>query len=217
MGLAQSTLPPTSPTAPPTVTATAQPVASVAAVPASHPAKVTYADGQLQVTADNSSLNQILREISRITGMKITGGVDDQRVFGVYGPAAPAQILGDLIQGTGSNMLLRETATAAPSELILTPREGIVTPPNPNAPGFEGRDSSDQSQQAPVPQPVAPPVHRVEYPPGLPGRGPVMDEGVQPPAQPTPTDSGPASPGGPLSPEQIYRQLQQLQKAQPQQ
>src|SRR5580658_889564 len=36
-------------------------------------AQITYADGALSVSADNSSLNQILRQIGSDTGMKITG------------------------------------------------------------------------------------------------------------------------------------------------
>src|SRR5215467_14962113 len=35
-------------------------------------AQVTYTDGTLSISADNSSLNQILRQISTDTGMKIT-------------------------------------------------------------------------------------------------------------------------------------------------
>ncbi len=103
-------------------------------------ANVTYANGLLTVSATNSSLNQILREISRQTGMKITGGVTDERVFGNYGPGSPATILATLLDGTGSNMLLVQSngvgSNPAPAELVLTPRHGGPTPPNPNAPGF---------------------------------------------------------------------------------
>ena len=76
-------------------------------------AQVTYADGMLSVSADNSSLNQILRQIASSTGMKITGGVADERVFGHYGPATPAQILASLLDGTGSNMILVQRDTDA--------------------------------------------------------------------------------------------------------
>jgi len=100
-------------------------------------AEVAYLQGQLEITADNSSLNQILREIARKTGMKITGGVIDQRVYGKYGPAAPAEVLSILLDGTGSNMLLTQTASDVPAELVLTPREGGPTPPNPIPPSSE--------------------------------------------------------------------------------
>ena len=63
--------------------------------------------------------------------MHISGGVPEQRVFGNYGPAAPATVLATLIDGTGSNMVLRESASDGPAELILTPRVGGPTPPSP--------------------------------------------------------------------------------------
>jgi hypothetical protein len=232
MAYAQTTLPPTSPTSLPV--ATPPPGAALSARPAVPPrigvtAKVSYNQGQLLVIADNSSLNQILRQISRLTGMTITGGVADQRVFGQYGPAPPAQILGDLLEGTGSNMLLRETAAAAPAELILTAREGGVTPPNPNAPGFDDDSSSNDAPSNDAP--VAPPPDQ-----NLPGQRsqrlpyntlPDAPSGAPTAATPgqisnssivtSPAPSNPASPNGVLTPEQIYQQLQQLQKTQPQQ
>jgi hypothetical protein len=146
--------------------------------------------------------------------MTISGGVNEQRVFGNYGPAAPAEVLGDLLQGTGSNMLLHESSSSATAELILSPREGSITPPNPNAPGYDGDSSSDEPdspQQQPVhvfhtadPLPAARPQYVPQAPPPAPA-----------PEQPAPAATqAPAS--GPLTPEQIYQQLQQLQKNQPQ-
>lgn len=96
-----------------------------------HKPLVSCDGGQLTVHADNSSLNGILRAVAACTGMRITGGVVDQRVYGNYGPAAPATILATLLDGTGSNMLLQETASAEPAELILTMRMGGPTPPGP--------------------------------------------------------------------------------------
>src|SRR5437879_5776402 len=94
-------------------------------------AQVTYADGSLSVSADNASLNQILRQIATDTGMKITGGVADERVFGQYGPADPDQVLATLLDGTGSNVILVHSDGTTPSELILTPRQGGPTTPHP--------------------------------------------------------------------------------------
>jgi len=122
-----------------------------------HRAVVTYAAGLIDVHAENSSLNQILRSISHLVGITITGGVADERVFGNYGPAEPSTILATLLGGTGSNMLLRESTTNAPSELILTPRTGGVTPPSPTAAIYNDAPDEDPPpptsiQQSPLPR-----------------------------------------------------------------
>jgi hypothetical protein len=51
---------------------------------------VDYVAGNLVVTATNASLNQILSQVSRSIGMKITGSVADERVYGEYGPSTPS-------------------------------------------------------------------------------------------------------------------------------
>lgn len=109
-----------------------------------HRARVTYADGVLEVRADNSSLNQILREIARQTGMTIVGGVADQRVFGSYGPGPAATVLKTLLYGTGTNMLLQETATRAPKQLTLTPQTGAAIYPGPASPSFDATESEPE-------------------------------------------------------------------------
>jgi hypothetical protein len=93
-----------------------------------HRATVSFADGQLTVAANDSSLHQILRSIAVSTGMTINGGVAEQRVFGTYGPADPSTILSTLLDGTGVNMLLKNGPNQVPLELILTQRSGGPTP-----------------------------------------------------------------------------------------
>ncbi len=129
-----------------------------------HRARVTYADGLLQVRADNSSLNQILREVSRQTGMKIIGGVGDQRVFGSYGPAPAATVLQTLLDGTGTNILLQESPTHAPEQLVLTPQTGGPTPPPPSSPSYDVTETEPE-----LTLPGAAPAHRpgLQRPPHL--------------------------------------------------
>jgi hypothetical protein len=220
----QSSLPATGPTS----TSAAVPDASAAVVaPASVvkppvAAKVSYSDGQLAIRANDSSLNQILREISRQTGMKITGGVNDERVFGSYGPSAVDEVLTSLLAGTGSNMLLTASSANGPGELILTPRTGGPTPPNPGAPGFEDDAATDEALRPPPPvQPVSPPMPRL--PLGQAPTGAVLSNGGAAPATTsmsatpattavTPDASVSQSPNGVKTPEQIYQQLQELQR-----
>lgn len=224
---AQSTLSSTTPTTlPAPIVASASPIAATRPV---RLANVSYAQGQLEITADGSSLNQILREIGRLTGMTITGGVADQRVFGKYGPAAPSDILTSLLQGSGSNMLLLNSASNTPTQLILTPQQGGATPPNPNAPGLDG-DTGDTSSP-PTPQPYDPsagqtsrPVYSPGNTPGRPRSGAVQPKNSSALSTATGADSvpdappedDPPSPNGVLTPQQIYQQLRRLQSAQPQ-
>ena len=211
--------PPTAASVPATAAAAAQPVA--------HRAQVVYSGGQLTIIADNSSLNQILRDVSRQTGMKITGGVAEQRVFGKVGPGAPAEILAGLLDGTGSNMLLRENAGHTPVDLVLTPRGGGATPPGPFASGAD--DDAPAIDESPA-RPAAPPSQQSQGPqqPSAPqasgfGGGPVAvpaaGPGAAPSSAPPPSTipGNPQSPNGVLTPQQIFQQLQQLQQQQQQQ
>ncbi len=134
----RGTLPATAPTG--TVPVQGTPASALAPISASAPARnrtgagshrasVSCAGGLLTVHADNASLNGILRGVARCSGMQITGTVPDQRVFGDYGPEAPATVLETLLDGTGTNVFLRETAQNQPAQLILTPRTGGASPP----------------------------------------------------------------------------------------
>jgi len=265
-----SSLPATPPTSAPL--STPQPgnaVAPLTATPTTpdraHKADVRYDSGLVSINATNSSLNQILREISRQTGMKITGGVREERVFGHYGPAPVADILSTLIDGTGTNMVLRQTASSTPEELILTPRSGGVTPPNPNAPGFDDTDNSDERNppqpttmtrpeggirlpvtvpaltpnQGSVPPSIPQPANNVNGDPSntsptastLPVTNSVPIDSIPTPSTTPPAPTGivdapnpppagtvdPANPNGVKTPEDIYKQLQQLRQQQQQQ
>ena len=226
LALAQS---PALPATPPTADAASVPAAAAAAAqPAAHRAQVVYSGGQLTIIADDSSLNQILRDVSRQTGMKITGGVADQRVFGKVGPGAPAEILAGLLDGTGSNMLLRENSGHTPVELVLTPRGGGATPPGPFASGAgDDTPAIDESPARPAARP-GPPSPQSQGPPqpsapqafgfgGGPVAVPAAGPGAAPSSAPPPSTipGNPQSPNGVLTPQQIFQQLQQLQQQQP--
>jgi hypothetical protein len=195
-----------------------KPSAAVAVPAADSPNKsqlnVNFVAGKLTVTATNASLDQILREVSHSIGMKITGGVADERVYGQYGPSAPSVVLASLLDGTGSNMLLVDDAKG-PTELILTPRTGGPTPPSPSA----SRPEPEEEEPAPEP-PQRPPAAEERHMP-FPRRG------IGHPATPgAPSESNsnsddsdgfpppPQSPNGTKTPQQIYNELRQMQQQQ---
>ena len=186
-----------------------------------HRAKVLYADGRLTIDAENSSLNQILHEISMQSGIRISGGVADERVFGLYGPDTPERILVTLLDGTGSNMLFLASRGSFPGELVLTPRTGGPTPPNPNAAAMHEPDEEtidrppdasrgpDLGAQPAVPRPQAPAAIQ-------PGAAAVPADAAATPAAPAADSTTEQSPNGVKTPQQIYDQLIQLQKQQQQ-
>jgi hypothetical protein len=183
--LAQANLPSISPTGTAPATS-ALPIGTAGPAPVSpgaHRAKIEYIDGLLQVTADNSSLNQILRDIGRQTGMKITGGVTEDRVFGTYGPAPAAQVLTSLLDGTSVNVVILQNSSAGPAELVLTPRQGGPTPPNPNAAPLADMDAERDIPQQP-------------RPPNLPGRFNQSSGYTPVPANSPPAGGIPPSNGG---------------------
>jgi hypothetical protein len=202
---ASSTLPATQPTTPPPPSIPPTP----SQLPPAH-AQVTYTGGTLSVSASNSSLNQILREISRETGIKISGGVADERVFGQYGPDAPSEILSALLDGTGSNMLLVHGDGDTPAELILTPRQGGPSPPNPNAHAF------DDAHETRNPANAEPPESQSVEQPAPDQSHPVANQS-NPPGTPDPAAAAtdPQSPNGVKTPQQIYDQLQRLRQQPP--
>lgn len=194
-----------------------------------HHTQVLYNGDLLSIHAENSSLNGILREISRQTGMVVTGGVSDERVYGNYGPADTGSVLADLLSGTGSNMLLKESTDDRPKELVLTPRQGGASPPSPAAvaPDEDERESQDTPPQQVRPQPL--PGYQPQAPTSSPN-----DPGPPPSAQivtpdPQPTTATPAvttpattatdstqqqSPNGVKTPQQIYDELMKLKQQQ---
>lgn len=95
-----------------------------AAMSEPQPATITYSHGKIFIHADNSSLREILKQISTLTGMVIRGSLPDERVFGDQGPGSPSAVISSLLEGTRSNRLLCEDGHRRVTTLILTPRRG---------------------------------------------------------------------------------------------
>jgi len=200
------------PATPPTVPTT-QPQPAAPGRP-----QIIYVDHKLTVQANNSSLNQILHEISQLAGITITGGVAEERVFGSYGPGSLSEVLNDLLDGTSSNMLFVSSVDNTPAQLILTPRTGGPTPPNPNAMRFDNAEADTDNPPVNPPEPPDESSAQTPQPPA-PAPQPAMQSGTQPGTTSNAntggtTDSNQQSPNGVRTPQQIFDQLMKLRQQQ---
>ena len=72
-------------------------------------ATVVWNSQGLHIEASNSSLGQILKDVATATGAKVEGLSLDQRVFGTYGPGEARDVLSQLLEGSGYNVMMIET------------------------------------------------------------------------------------------------------------
>jgi len=132
------------------------------------PATVTWDSQGLRVDANNSSLAQILHDVSTATGATVEGFTEDQRVFGSFGPGQARDILSLLLQGSGYNVLMvGDQGQGTPRQILLSvgnqPAHGAQTPASGSAASADD-DDADNEEPAPQPEP--------QRPPGLPVRNP---------------------------------------------
>jgi len=171
-----------------------------------NPPSVVWDASGLRISASNSSLQQILNEVSTDTGTKVVGNVPDQRVFGSYGPGEASDVLLQLLQGSGFNVLLAgDLGHGAPSQIVITPRRsgGSNAPAgmNPQQPQAQ----QDQDDHETVDQ-QEPPEQPEETVPAIP-----------PTPQPGQGQQG-MPPNGPMrTPQEIMQEMQQRQLLQQQQ
>ncbi|WP_144312371.1 hypothetical protein [Terriglobus saanensis] len=170
-------------------------------------ATIIWEKGLLRVDARNSSLNAILRDISLRTGLKIVGGVQEDRVFGTYGPAPAATVLQQLLDGTKTNMLLQSDAAMLPIVLTLTPQTGHASPPSP----MTARDDHQDEDNRVFSPNDAPDTRARDFVPlGAPPAGAAPPD--QSPTGAAATDD--QTTNGARTPQQIMEQLQKLRSQQ---
>jgi hypothetical protein len=129
------------------------------------PATITWDSQGLRVAAENSSLAQILQDVATATGATIEGFDDDRRIYGVYGPGQTREILSQLLQGSGYNVVMvGDLGQGAPRQILLTLRAEAkaAKAADKKASGGDEDDDDDQPQQANAqpapPQPAQPPM-----------------------------------------------------------
>jgi hypothetical protein len=152
------------------VAAKPQPVAAPAMplrpeqMPATPP-QVSFRGGQLTITAQNSTLGDILRAVRNQTGAAVEVPANaTERVVGNFGPGPARDVLSSLLNGSHFNYVLLGSATNpdALERVILTvksntneqvaaatPETASITPPAPaDNPDMTTEDQADQAQEA---------------------------------------------------------------------
>jgi len=152
------------------------------------PPTVAWDGHILRIDAMNASLGRILKDVSAQTGAKLQGfdpdqQSADQRIFGNYGPGAPREVLLQLLEGTGYNVIIVGDRNAGePLRIVLSVQpKGLPPGAQDNAPSENDQNDVDEPPQQP-------------YPPQ-----PYMRPGLNP-NQP------------PRTPQQIYQEMQQREQ-----
>ena len=156
-------------------------------------AAVTWDATGLKIQANNSSLHDILNEVSTDTGAKVEGMATDERVFGEYGPGTARDVLSQLLHGSSYNVLMiGDQGAGTPRQIVLSARRS--------------GPAQSQANRAPQDQPDEDvPEPEVDEQPPMP---PPMVNGR--PAIPQVMQQGP--PGAPRTPQQVLQELQQRQQ-----
>ncbi|HTB96404.1 MAG TPA: hypothetical protein VK716_05315 [Terracidiphilus sp.] len=155
------------------------------------PASVNWDGSGLRIIAANSSLQQILDEVSKDTGAKVEGIGQDQRIFGDFGPGRARDVIAQLLLGSGYNFLLvGESGPGLPREIVLSTRGTPSTAPRANPAQSQADDTEDTPD--PIPPDPQPPVN-------------------QPPQQNQPPQ------GPPRTPQQLMQEMQMRQQQMQQQ
>jgi hypothetical protein len=122
-------------------------------------AAVTWDSHGLRIEAANSSLRQILKDVSTATGAKVEGLGADERIFGAYGPGQARDVLSQLLQGCGYNvMMVGDIGQGTPRQIVLSSRHGDDTPDFASQSPASNSDDEDTDAEQEVQQSGAPAV-----------------------------------------------------------
>lgn len=123
------------------------------------PASITWNAAGLRIEANNASLEQILKEVSTLTGSSVEGMDTDERVYGVYGPGSAREVLAKLFYGSAYNLLLvGDSGQGTPRQIVLARRDGKpsskatakpATPDDDDDVDVEPEEQPQQQQQQP--------------------------------------------------------------------
>jgi hypothetical protein len=121
------------------------------------PAKVSYQGGLLTISAQNSTLGEILRDVRKLTGASIEippGSGANERVVTHLGPGAPRDVLAGLLNGSSFNYVMLGSSSDP------TAISSVVLMAKPSSPGETqtaanvGNPGAMPPNRVPPPQPI---------------------------------------------------------------
>ncbi len=128
------------------------------------PPQVSFSGGQLTITAQNSTLGDILRAVRNQTGAAVEVPANaTERVAGNFGPGPARDVLSSLLNGSHFNYVLLGSATnpdalerviltvkSSPTDQAATTESASAKPSTPaDNPEMSNEDQPDQAQEAP--------------------------------------------------------------------
>jgi hypothetical protein len=166
---------------------------------------VTMEGGLLTIDAPNSTLSDVLSGVRRATGATIEGASPNERVAVRLGPGNPREVIAALLYGTPYDYVIlgSQDRQDAVTRILLTQSSNA------------GASNLQSTQNASAPQPPA--QESVDdNPPDRTDSGdttevPGTRVGADQEAQPQPAQT----PNQPKTPEQLFKELQQLQQQKP--
>jgi hypothetical protein len=145
------------------------------------PAKVSYQGGLLTISAQNSTLGEILRDVRKLTGASIEipprSAAADERVVTHLGPGAPRDVLAGLLNGSGFNyvMLGSSSDPTAVSSVILMSKPSASGENHTAANVYQNNPGAMPPNRFPPPQAFNPQVIVPQPGNGQPGVGQPAD------------------------------------------
>ena len=190
------------------------------------PAKVSYQGGLLTISAQNSTLGEILRDVRKLTGASIDvppgSAAANERVIAHLGPGAPRDVLAGLFNGTQFNyvMLGSSSDPTAVSSVVLTLKTSAAGETQTAANVYQNNQAPMPPNRFPPPQPFNQQLIVPQPGNGQPGVGQPNAEGDENNAEEENADDSaddqaqPGQPGQPdvngnVQDQQVQQQVQQ--------
>ena len=128
------------------------------ALQAPNPPSISFANGELAIVANNSSLADIVTGIERATGVRVEGTrPDSERVFGQFGPGSPRDVLNSLFDGSHYDFILvgslenpADVRTIILSPHGTAPAAGVSTANSQPYQAPQSNEDQEETEQAPV-------------------------------------------------------------------